>query len=285
MRYTGPSKSDMPLDTDLEVKIIKHDSKNARARHFFFILLFAATTISAGARAAAEEVSVWVYHNFPPYIVNATEREGISYDLVRLLTEMSDGRFQFNVEVLPRPRLEKRFMSGDPGIVLWVNHVWFGDPDRTRFLWTNPILADKNVIVSPKGASFQYEGPQSLHGMTLIGVRGHSYTEVDGLVKEGLVDRIDLNAEGQLMRFVASGRGQVAIIANSAARYFVRELDLSDAIHFSKKPHSTYQRYIMVQPHLEPLHEFLQEAILRLKRSEEWTEIVQKYGLNAAPLR
>ena len=251
-----------------------------RIRSSIFGILALITVVFLQTKAWAETVSVWVYHDFPPYIVNADTKHGMSYDLAHLLSEMSNGKFQFEVEVLPRERLNQRIISGDPGIVLWVNNAWFGDKDKTKFLWSEPILHDQNAVISPADFPFDYKEPQTLLGMELICVRGHHYEGVEPLIQQGAVTRIDMNAEGHLIQYIASGRGRVAIVANSAAQYFVRELNLRDKIYFSPKSHSTYERYILVQPQMKALDAFLEAAMLELQQENTWGTVLGIYGLS-----
>ncbi|MEP3056133.1 hypothetical protein [Ascidiaceihabitans sp.] len=51
--------------------------------------------------AQAETVRVWVYHNFPPFVIDVDNQSGLSYDFARELTVRSDGQYDFVVEVLP----------------------------------------------------------------------------------------------------------------------------------------------------------------------------------------
>ncbi|MBY5932191.1 transporter substrate-binding domain-containing protein [Tateyamaria omphalii] len=252
------------------------------ARFVFGLLLFALATVPGHVRASAEEVSVWIYHNFPPFIVNIKQERGLSYDLARLLTQKSDGQFRFRAMVLPRQRLNQRLEAGHQGMVMWANPAWFDDATRTRFLWTDPILSDRNVVISPMEVAFEYDGPRSLTGMTMVGVRGHRYQDVDRLIDYDLVKRVDMRSERSLVQFIASGRGRVAIVAQSAAQYFVQELGLRDAVHVSERPHSSYRRYIMVQPQQTELYSFLLEAVPQLSESAEWAKILERYGVVVA---
>ncbi|WP_299691587.1 transporter substrate-binding domain-containing protein [uncultured Tateyamaria sp.] len=245
------------------------------------MLALCASLVTHG-KAAAEDVPMWVYHNFPPYVVNEDLREGISFELADMLTAMSDGKYQFNVVVMPRKRLNNRIADGAPGMVLWANPAWFGDSDRTRFLWSAPVLNDQNDVISPTEVSFQYDGPGSLDGRMLVGVTGHRYPGVDGMIETGSVERIDVNAEDALVRFIASGRGEVAIVAQSAARYFVQKHELGEAVHFSGTPHSSYQRHILFQPELAPVHAYVQDALTRLQQSPDWAAAVDRYALDLA---
>ncbi len=232
------------------------------------------------SKASAEDVDVWVYHNFPPYVVDGDSREGLSFDLADKLTEMSGGAYTFNVLVMPRERLNARMDAGQSGIVLWANPAWFGDQNKTRFHWTAPVISDRNDVISPVEVSFRYTGAESLRGTTLVGISGHRYPGVDDMIDNGDLERVDVSSEDALVRFVASGRGSVAIVAHSAATYYVRSLGLLDEVHFSDKPHSRYQRYILVPSDMDDLATFLQSSIAELNSQEAWKETVLSYGVN-----
>ncbi|MEM6906617.1 MAG: hypothetical protein AAF568_12040, partial [Pseudomonadota bacterium] len=45
--------------------------------------------------AKPQSVPVWVYQNYPPFVVDAEAREGLSFDLATRLTELSRGAFAF----------------------------------------------------------------------------------------------------------------------------------------------------------------------------------------------
>ena len=239
--------------------------------------------LASQAKATAEDVQMWVYHNFPPFIVNEVERSGLSYQLADQLTEMSGGKYAFNVVVMPRERLNNRIATGTPGMALWANPVWFGDPERESFLWSSAVMEDQNDVISPVDLSLQYDGPTSLRGHTLVGVTGHRYPGVDRMIETGDVERVDVFAEDALVRFIASGRGDVAIVAQSAARYFVQANGLDDAVHFSGEPHSRYQRYILFQPGMGQVHDFVEGALVQLRQSPEWRAAVGRYALDAKP--
>lgn len=232
----------------------------------------------------AKDVSVWVYHAFPPFIVSREDKTGISYDFVEALNEMSEEQYRFNIEVIPRQRLNYRLQDGVPGIVLWANPEWFEDQKKTNFLWSAPILRDRNVVVSPKVSALEYDGPHSLGGTTLIGVRGHRYVGIDPLIKQGILERIDLSSEEALLQFIAQGRGNVGIVPQSAVQYFMQKQALADRLYISDQPHSIYSRYILVQPQLEPLHDFIEGAIGSLKHFEDWKAAVERQGLGVEQL-
>ncbi|CAN0323438.1 unnamed protein product, partial [Chrysoparadoxa australica] len=55
-------------------------------------LLVLWTTIWSTGRASAHDITMWVYHNFPPFVVDEDSRTGMSFDLAQMLTDRSEGR-------------------------------------------------------------------------------------------------------------------------------------------------------------------------------------------------
>ena len=228
----------------------------------------------------AEVVSVWTYHVDPPFVVDEQKKTGLSFDLAKLLTEHSEGKYQFHVEILPRVRVDERLSSGTPGILIWVNNAWFGDDDRNRYLWSSAIFRDKNAVISPVSNPIEYENALSLIGKDLVGVNGHHYQDVDALVDKGEISRLDVTTNKAAMLSIASGHTDVSILANSTAAYYSKKLALEDEIHYSSNPHSRYQRYILVQPQLQPVFDFIEEFASEAADSAKWRALLDSYKLN-----
>ena len=151
---------------------------------------------------AKQVIQVWSYHNFPPFVVDLEERQGLTFDLARAMEELSDGRYRFEVAILPRPEINQRLAKGTLGIVLWVNPVWFADRERIKFLWTRAIMTDGSGVISPRRKPVRYNGPASIIGLHLIGVKGHRYAGADELVAQGVVRRTDLASELEVFRHI-----------------------------------------------------------------------------------
>ncbi|WP_415921633.1 hypothetical protein [Tateyamaria sp. SN6-1] len=254
--------------------------RNSFRRAFANVIRLLAVCMLCSGQAGAQprDIIVSVYHDFPPFIVNAETREGLSYDLVDLLDARSQGAFRFSVDVMPRQRLNDRLRDGAPGIVLWANPVWFGDGDRTLYLWSPPLLRDRNDVISPRSVALQFDGPQSLIGQTLVGVSGHRYPGVDDYIAQGMIETVNVRSEEALVRFVASARGDVGIVAQSAARYYVDTLGLEDEVYFSGTAHSEYERYILLQPELVAQNPILADLVAEAVTSPAWTDILRRYG-------
>ena len=246
-----------------------------------FAIVFAIlVTLSSTAFAEPEPVEVWIYHNFAPFVIDGPNQQGLSFDLARRLTDMSEGRYSFDVYVLPRGRINLRLSEGMSGFVFWGNPAWFGDSKQETYFWSQPLLRGQSVIISPSATPVDYETPASLTGARLAGIRGHRYVGVDELVEAGEASRYDVSDEAGLVKFIASGRAEAAVIARSAVEYLTAKYDIEDQIHVAPVPHSEYERHILAPKSMEAAFVFTQEAIEELTDDPQWRDLLASYGFD-----
>ncbi|MEM0943894.1 MAG: hypothetical protein AAGI70_08100, partial [Pseudomonadota bacterium] len=165
--------------------------------------------------AKPQSVPVWVYQNYPPFVVDAEARAGLSFDLATRLTELSEGAFAFEVTVASRSRINHEIAKTGSGAVLWVNEVWFADSTRERYLWTPVLMEDATLVLSPASRPAAYEGPSSIMGKQAAVVRGYRLHLLAPYFERAEITRVDLSSEQQVMNFLAHGRADVGIVSRS----------------------------------------------------------------------
>jgi len=139
--------------------------------------LAAMASVSTSA-FAADPVTVYTYHNHPPFVVEAGK--GLSYELADYLNRKSKGNPTFKIEVVTRAQLDKLLAAPDfSGAVAWVAPEWLKDKDKTTYLWTGGVMDDANVILSSTKAKIDYKDPASLKGKQFGGIAGHKYAGID----------------------------------------------------------------------------------------------------------
>ncbi|OUR66073.1 hypothetical protein A9Q77_11555, partial [Marinomonas sp. 42_23_T18] len=127
---------------------------------------------------AKEKVTVWSYYEFPPFVTNLLGETGLSFDFVEMLNLFEDNnQYEFELKIVPRKRLDNYLANDRTGIVLWVNPIFFGDINKTRYSWTQAVLKDEQSFISRASDPFIFKGAKSLMtpGFVLGGVRGHVY--------------------------------------------------------------------------------------------------------------
>lgn len=244
-------------------------------------LVIVIMALAGPAHAGEVEVAAWSYYKFAPFVTG--EKKGLMYDFVALLNEGAVGRYRFTAELLPRKRLDYRIAGGEQGIVLFVNGVWMGDPEQKRYLWTPPILSDRNEVISrmsgQKPVRVIFDGPASLGGMRLGGVLGRKYKGLEEAIARGDILREDARGADHNLKKLLFGRIDIMSAPGTMLHYLVREMALEDKIFFSPNPLFSHTRHLLVTKKLEEVHGFLDGIVAALPENARWQAIKEKYGV------
>ncbi len=216
----------------------------------FLNLLFCSFSLNA----AVTTVPVWLYYDSPPFALDPHGND-LTTVLIKQLNQHSQGKWQFDVEYIPRKRIDNRLDAGQSGVVLWANPLWFHDQNEQQYEWTNSILAGRNEIVSLQEKSIEYLGPESLIGQRFGGVLGHYYVGIDELVSSGKVTREDSRSFANNFEKLLFKRVDVALIPRDELLYLARKKNVVDKIFISKNPHQRYDRKILVTKDLTGVRE------------------------------
>ena len=140
----------------------------------------------AGALAWAQsEVTVYTYDDRPPFIVDKAKQDGLEYRLCTWLNK-EGGKHHFTLKVVTAPEAKALVEKGElKGVLLGVNKVWFPEAVRNRYLWTPPVLWDRNLVISLGARKIEYVDPASLSGLKLAGVKGFAYPALTSAIAEG----------------------------------------------------------------------------------------------------
>jgi polar amino acid transport system substrate-binding protein len=236
----------------------------------------AAIVSFAALPALAETVSVYTYHNHPPFVLEAGK--GLSYDFVEFLNKKSKGNPSFKLEVVSRAQLDKTVATPDfSGVIAWVNPAWFKDKDRTTYLWSNQTMDDANVILSNAAKKVEYKDPASLKGSTLGGIVGHKYAGIDDLVTAGDIKREDADKERSNLRKLEAGRIDATLLPRTTANYLIDEMNLKGKLYVAPTPHSSYTRHVMISKKHPEIQKLVNETIADMSKDAGWQTTLAKY--------
>ncbi|HYD61336.1 MAG TPA: transporter substrate-binding domain-containing protein [Noviherbaspirillum sp.] len=229
--------------------------------------------------AGAETVSIYTYHNHPPFIIDG-EKE-LSHEFIGFLNRKSKGNPTFRIKIVPRARLDKIIATPEfNGAVVWVNPAWFRDKDRTTYLWSTRILDDANVILSNMSNKLEYTEPSSLKGKRFGGILGHNYADIDDLVRKGAIKREDVNSERSNLRKIEAGRIDATLLPRSTANYLLHEMGLKGKIYAAPTVHSVYTRHVLISKKNPALYKFMNEAISEMEKDRAWQTTLSRYKSN-----
>ena len=231
------------------------------------------------AGAAQKRVEVWTYHFSPPFILD--EERGLSHAFVQLLNDdpRNAGRFLFELLELPRKRVDRRLAEHRPGILLWATPSFFSTAQTAKAKWSQPLLLDQQDFVSLPDMPFEYEGPDSLHGLVLGGVLGHHYPDLEKDIARGAIKRQDVRSDLQNLEKLLSGRINTLLIPRSTLLYYRKKQRLGE-LYVSAVPLYQFARHLLMTDTLsKAVSGFLDEFIATLPDNPEWQILLFHYGL------
>ncbi|WP_421903318.1 substrate-binding periplasmic protein [Maridesulfovibrio sp.] len=228
--------------------------------------------------SAGQKINVWCYYCDPPFAIGTNE--GLKQDFVTLLNEEAKGEFSFELLSMSRKRLDLFLSEGKSGIILFVSPIWMKEQGKAKFVWSPPILHDRNEIVSRRDNPVDYLGPKSVYGLTMAGVFGHKYKGLDEAIAQGKITRKDAASMDLNLRTVVENRGKdFTTIPNSVLGYLLHKYNYEDRVYISPAPLTKYTRHILLNNPDPRLKKFIFDFTSTLENNKEWKKIKDKYKL------
>jgi len=228
-------------------------------------------------------VTLWSYYDYPPFVISMSDKKGLSYDFVELLNLFSnDESYQYELEVVPRKRLDSYLNNGFQGAVLWVNPVFFADTQRQKYRWTERLLEDEQSFISKSKSPFIFDGPSSLMkpGFVLGGIRGHLYGGIQEEIDAGKIIRSDVSYVKQNIGMLLKNRVDSFLIPLTTMKYYEKEMKLTHKVYYSPNPLNSYTRHILVN-HNSSVFQALDKVVKQLDQDDYWLALLDQYGLDA----
>ena len=221
-------------------------------------IICALAVLAAGSVQA--EHTLFYYHDKPPYVIDAAQGVGLYFDLLDTLNQRA-GEALYTLRFVPRVRLERDLNAGTlAGAILGVNPIWFKDAKRERYLWTEPLYRDRDIVVSPQEKPFEY-GQDSLDGLTVCQVRGYFYETITPAIQSGTLAQFPVAREVAIFDSLDQARCDFGVLSESLYRFLLRQGDIQPHYHIAAKPQAEYERSILVPKPQAALYRLLQEHL------------------------
>lgn len=246
------------------------------ARLGAFATLALGATLAAGA---ATEVPVYNTYLGPPFL---DAQGGLARELVTELNRRLGGEYILRLENLPRARLTRDILSKEPfrGVVVLLNPRFINDAERSKYLWSEPLFVDRNVLV------FNRPPPaldaKELRGLRFGGVMDSRYRGIDDLVGQGVVVREDAPNELASLRKLADGRVDFVHMNRPMFLAHLGHMDPKEAqkLHAVPAPWlPEFTRHIMVGTAEPVLAQRLFAIVRELKNDAAWKRTLEKYQI------
>jgi polar amino acid transport system substrate-binding protein len=242
---------------------------------WFVGLLALCLAMGPSVPCRAETVDLVIYYDYTPWYFNSDRKLGMNAELARRLTALSKGKYEFHSAYIPRLRVDLMLANGRQMVVPWVNPAFFNDTEKTKYLWTDPLMQDEALIVSSKQTPIEYDGPNSLRGRRLSAPVGHVFRPLSPLIDAKEIYREDApNVVSALRKLLAPRNLDFAVVDRSVFNALKADntIDMSK-FYISKTPMTpSFGRHIMVTKNSPELFQFLSKAVAKLNSDKNWID-------------
>lgn len=235
---------------------------------FGCVLLLACLASPSAARAdSMPTVVVMAFGNYsPPFYVCGKNgpRAGLFVDF---LEAFEAGHPQYDIQrvTLPRKRISHALRQGEVDAFALNSPLFVPQGEREDYLFSLPIWRACDHVATLKGRPFDYQGPQSLKGRTVGLVLGNGYGQLEPLLESGEIKAERAQGELRLLRMLASGYLDLAVLNDHTARAIMRREGIpEDDVRFCEPPVYCFSLSVQVRREqarfLEDLNAFILES-------------------------
>lgn len=247
-------------------------------RHLLVILvLLSSFSADLHTAKAAETIPVYSYYASAPFSFGP-KKGGMVQEILQEIDDRSD-KLSFDLRIISRPTLTNLLQhEKKPFIVPFAHPIWFQDVERTKYLWSRPLFSDYNALISNTEDPVNFKGLYSFIFQDVGVPKGYRIYLLDDLVEKKKAQRIDVASIPALVKMVARKQVRMAVIPYAIARYQVDAQELSETIYFSRRPHQTYERHLMLVNGTEEMIEEINKAIHQSKSEGRFKKALKPYG-------
>ena len=253
---------------------------------FVGAFLGAVLCIEAAIAEERQQLLVYTYHNKPPYYTQMANEEApdesrtgespeFFYPYIVNFLNSSQTKWQLTLVHNPRKRLDKILLDQQlKAAVIGVNPKWFADPTEETFLWTGPVMSDRDMVVTRTEHDLSYSHPSDLMGTAMALQRGLFYWGVTPMARAGELDVVETSTDLQNIKLLCQRRVDATIVSEPTLDYFLRH-GLTDC---SIKPlpiaHDEYSRHMLFTLNAKSAYEDLLPHIATMVDSEDWRRLL-----------
>jgi polar amino acid transport system substrate-binding protein len=207
---------------------------------------------------------------------------GMAQDVVDYLNDKLKGKYSFKLEVMPRDKFNQTVLSNKSfeGVSMFLAPMFVGDADKKKYLWTSPLMADNNLIISNPAKKVEWSGPDSLKGLKFGGVAGNRYAGLENVPRVA-----DTATELNNLKNAVNGEIDVTLVPESVYRYYLKTASSArfglDKLHVSSKNHASFTRHLFVSPDQAELAKDLEGVVAKMGSDPVWKALISKYGMKS----
>jgi hypothetical protein len=232
---------------------------------------------SVTSASSAEQITVYAYHHFSPYI-NLEQNRGLHLDFVNELNNSVELEAEFVYQQVSRRELNEMMAAGEPAMVIWTNPKWFKGM-QIPINWSTPIFSTRAVMIALKERALKYDRIEDLYGLTLGGRVGFPYVDIDEFVDADLLQRIDAESAEESIEQLLSGEADFVIMSQTRILELARRNGLLSQLEMIGEPRDIYAQHVILTNHFLDQLPAINQVIEKLLHSSEWQDKLNFYGL------
>jgi polar amino acid transport system substrate-binding protein len=217
----------------------------------------------------------------PPFVpLGADQRAGLASTFVELLNAATDGHPRFQIESVPRRRLELTLgVPSFQGIALFLAPEFLAPAAQQGAVWSEPVMVDENLIVSMR--QLKPSSLTDLHGLKLGGIAGHIYRLLGPAIDDGKVRREDAPDHISNLRKLCLGRVDFVVISRSELAGTLPHVNCAEPFRITAfpEPQVIVRRVLVRTPEGGSAKELL-AAVASVACGPQWIQALAQYGLS-----
>lgn len=226
----------------------------------------------------AKKVYVCSPYKSAPFIIDEQKRSGLVYTFTDFLNKQAQGKYSFEVLILPRARLLLALAEHTHCIVPFVSYTWF-DPDKQLYYWSQPIIKDANIILSAANKKLESIEKSEVSGLKTSQVIGFLDPQVTALIADNRVTTFNSVSLDNSIMMVAYKRIDFVVSGKIPLLYLIHKLQLQDKVYLSKSETTSFDRSVLVAKSDPQLAEYIEAQISLFKTSELWQKTLTQLGI------
>lgn len=237
----------------------------------FFIVLLLCIQSSAVFCNTVTQTLTGAHNEWPPYVI--ADGMGITTELVS--AAFSSQHIGFDIKIAPFSRSMRMLQNNEIDLIpaLW----WTESRDKT-ILYSQPYFINELSIISNSKEQLDYQGADSLEGLTISTVRGYAYHEyLQSFNRLTIVPLLNVHS---CLEHVKMNRADIALVDKHAAWFEMKENSYSTELTIWQPALIKHPLHVGVRkthPNAKEIINSFNKGLEEIKRSGEYEKILAKY--------
>ncbi len=251
--------------------------------HFMLLTAFLITSLVGNAKTNKTPGKSFVFYAYhkAPYLYLKGETDvisgGIYQNLIDYLNAVQN-EVVIELHFMPRPRLQNKLEKGEiNGAIIGVNPRWFKDKDHKIYLWSDPFMEDRNIVILGKKVPRKYTKPEDLIGLRMALSRGLYYWGVSELIAENRIKVIETDSDRQNLEMLDLGRIDGTVTSYLTYNEVTKGMDTSN-LQVQEILQDSFGRMILFPKKMQQQWNILAPYLKNILKDSKWLATLNTFG-------